>query len=264
MSRKVAPSPVPKSSKRRVRIARISPGDRKRAAPSGGRSDVSSSPLPWPIEMVPTGHLRRARRNARSHPKRQIDQIVRNIQQFGYIDPILADEDLNIIGGHARAEAAERAGHDKIPAIILAGLSETEKRALAIADNKIAEPGGWLRADLAAELDEIAPLLEEAGLSIELTGFEPAEFDALMGDLIDPEEDPAEATPLVPNGDAVTIRGDTWLAGSHRILCGDATGSDDVGSLMRRERAAMVFTDPANCSSVPHLHRARMIGTKPL
>jgi DNA modification methylase len=247
--RDAAPSPVRKfkSSNKRVRITRIGRpqrGDPERSEPLAHGGEAAPSPLPWQIKMVPTNHLRRAHRNVRSHPARQLQYITNSMQQFGPVNPLLVDEDLNIIGGHARAEAAERAGYDKVPCIILAGLSETEKRTLALADNKIAELGGWLRADLATELFEIAPLLEQAGLSIELTGFEPAEFDALMGDLVDPEQEPVEALPPPVDGDPVSRRGDLWACGLHRILCGDATDSKDVHSLMRRERAAMAFTDP--------------------
>ena len=161
------------------------------------KNNRQSSELPWPIEMVPLSHLKGAARNARTHPKRQIEQIVRSIRNFGYVDPVLADENLTIIGGHARAIAAERAGFRRIPVIVISGLSETAKRALALADNKIPENAGWDRHILAVELSELAPLLSQADLEIELTGFEAAEIDALMGDLVDPEQDPARSTARV-------------------------------------------------------------------
>jgi DNA modification methylase len=196
----------------------------------------------WPIKMVPPGNLKQASRNPRTHPKKQIEQIVASIRQFGFTNPPLADEDLNIIGGHARAVGAERVGLRAIPVIIVAGLSDPEKRALALADNKIAERGGWLRSDLAAELSELAPLLEDSGLGIELTGFEAAEVDTLMGDLIDLEGEPPDE-PLLAT-EAVSRSGDFWVLGAHRILCGDATSSLDVGKLMGSNRAVMAFTDP--------------------
>jgi DNA modification methylase len=156
---------------------------------------------------------------------------------------VLADENLKIIGGHARANAAERVGLRRIPVIVISGLSETEKRALALADNKIAENAGWHRADLASELSELGPLLAEAGLNIELTGFEPAEIDAVMGDLVDPERDPLDELPHIPSK-PVSRKGDSWVLGQHRLICADATNPDDVRKLMGRERAVMVFTDP--------------------
>jgi hypothetical protein len=183
-------------------------------------------------------------RNPRTHPKKQIDQIVSSIQHFGYIDPVLADENLKIIGGHARAEAAERVGLSRIPVIVISGLSETEKRALALADNRIAEHGGWHRSELASELSELGPLLAEAGLTIDLTGFEPAEIDSLLGDLVDPELDPADEVPS-PKGTATSKIGDLWELGPHRLLCGDAQSATDVRRLMGNALAAMVITDPS-------------------
>jgi DNA modification methylase len=193
--------------------------------------------------MVPLSQLKGAARNPRTHPKRQIEQIVNSIRHFGYIDPVLADENLKIIGGHARAAAAERAGLQKIPVIVICGLSEAEKRALALADNRIAEGAGWQRSDLAIELSELGPLLAEAGLAIELTGFESAAIDALMGDLSDPEQDPLDELPEIAT-ESVSRRGDLWLLGQHRLICGNATDPDDVRKLMGHERAIMVFTDP--------------------
>jgi DNA modification methylase len=200
---------------------------------------------PWPVTLVPLNRLRAAARNARTHPKKQIEQIVKSIRQFGYIDPVLADEDLRIIGGHARAEAAARAGLQKIPVIMVSGLSETEKRALALADNKIAEHAGWDRSELVLELNELAPLLGEAGLDIELTGFEPVEIGGMIGDRDDLEQDPLDALPEIAS-EPVSRRGDLWLLEQHRVICGDATDPNDVRSLMGRERAVMVFADPTD------------------
>jgi DNA modification methylase len=125
----------------------------------------------------------------------------------------------------------------------MTGLSAAEKRALALADNKIAANAGWDRAVLAAELGELADLLPECELSIEITGFEPAEIDALMGDLIDPEWDPAENLSDV-KAQPISRRGDLWLLDRHRLYCGDAKTRDNVHKLMGRERATMVFADP--------------------
>jgi DNA modification methylase len=213
------------------------------AAAPQAKKTAPSSGLPWPIVMVPLSHLKGSARNPRTHPKKQIDQIVKSIRHFGYIDPVLADENLKIIGGHARAEAAERVELRRIPVIVISGLSETEKRALALADNKIAENAGWRRSDLASELSELGPLLAEAGLNIELTGFVPADMDALMGDLVDPERDPLDEPPEIAS-QSISRRGDSWLLGQHRLICADATNPDDVRRLMGRDRAVMGFTDP--------------------
>ena len=201
------------------------------------------SDLPWPIQMVAPNHLKKAPRNTRVHPKKQINRIVNSINQFGYTNPLLIDERRNIIGGHARVEAARRAGLQKIPAIVISGLTEVEKRALALADNQVPQLAGWDRSELARELNELAPLLTEAGLDIELTGFEPARVDTLMSDHIDPERDPIDELPQFA-GEPVSQRGNLWLMGKNRLICGDATNPNDVRKLMGRKHAAMVFTDP--------------------
>ena len=131
------------------------------------RQKPSSSGLPWLIEMVPLSQLKRAARNPRVHPENQIKQIVSSIRHFGYIDPVLADEKRNIIGGHARANAAERAGLRKIPVIVISGLSDAEKRALALADNAIATNAVWNPKLLAEELGELSKLLPEINLDLD-------------------------------------------------------------------------------------------------
>jgi DNA modification methylase len=134
-------------------------------------------------------------------------------------------------------------GLHEVPVIVVAGLSEAQKRAYALADNKIAANAGWDRKALAAEITELAALLPEIDLDISITGFEAAEIDALMGDLVDPENDPADAVPEV-DPEPVSRRGDLWILDRHRLLCGNATTASDVCRLMGGESAAMVFTDP--------------------
>jgi len=175
------------------------------------RNDLPSD-LPWSIQMVAPDHLKRSPRNTRVHPKTQISQIVNSIHEFGYTNPPLVDERNKIIGGHARIEAAQCAGLERIPVIVIPGLSEVKKRALALADNRIAENAGWDRAHLARELSELGPLLLEAGLDIDLTGFEPAQVDALINDHVDPERDPIDELPEISR-EPVSQKGDLWLLG---------------------------------------------------
>lgn len=210
---------------------------------STAKNNDPPSDLPWSIQMVAPNHLKKAPRNTRVHPKKQIKQIINSIHEFGYTSPPLVDERNKIIGGHARIEAAQRAGLERIPVIVISGLSEVKKRALALADNRIAENAGWDRAHLARELSELGPLLLEAGLDIDLTGFEPAQVDALLGDHVDPERDPIDDLPEIAC-ESVSNKGDFWLLGKNRLICGDATNPSDVRKLMGREHAAMVFTDP--------------------
>jgi DNA modification methylase len=195
------------------------------------------------ITLVSIRTLRRNSRNVRNHPKKQVRQIASSVQRFGWTYPILIDENGVILAGHGRYEAALLLDLQEVPVIVVAGLSDAEKRALALADNKIAANAGWDRAALAAELGELAGLLPECDLNIEITGFEIAEIDTLMGDLVDNEQDPANEVPD-PTGQPVTRTGDLWLLGPHRLLCGDARQSGDMRKLMASKPAAMVFTDP--------------------
>ena len=132
------------------------------------------------------GILRANPRNVRTHSKKQIHQIADSIERFGFTCPIIVDENNIVLAGHGRQAAGKLLGLREIPAIVVAGLSDAERRAYLLADNKLVENAGWDRAALAIELGELAPLLTEGDLNIEMTGFEPAEIDALMGDLVDP------------------------------------------------------------------------------
>jgi DNA modification methylase len=193
--------------------------------------------------QVAIGKLRPNERNARTHPKKQIRQIANSISEFGWTYPILVDEANLILAGHARYLAALTLGLRKVPVIVISGLSEGKKRALSLADNRIPLNAGWDRKLLAAELGELAALLPECNLSIDITGFEAPEVDALLGDLVDPEHDPADELP--PSAEVpVSRKGDLWQLNEHRLLCGDATAAADLRRLMERQRAAMVFTDP--------------------
>lgn len=195
------------------------------------------------IRQVAIAKLRPNPANARTHAKRQIEQIADSIRQFGFTVPIIVDESRVILAGHGRWLAAKGLGLKHVPAITVTGLSDTQRRAYLLADNKLTENAGWDRASLAIELNELAPLLAEEGLCIELTGFVPAEIDALMGDLVDPEQDPADEVPeLAPKPSS--RRGDLWLLDRHRLLCADARARESYNVLLEGERADAVFTDP--------------------
>lgn len=195
------------------------------------------------ITEMRVGKLHPSKRNARTHSKKQIEQIVSSIRRFGWTYPILVDEQGNILCGVGRWLAAQKLGLAKVPVIILSNLGDTEKRALALADNKIAANAGWDRAVLAAELGELAILLPELNLDIQITGFEAAEIDSLMGDLVDSEQDPADISPQISQV-PVSRKADLWLLGRHRLFCGDCSDDTDVRALMDREQAAMIFADP--------------------
>lgn len=195
------------------------------------------------IRKVASAKLRSNPANTRTHAKRQIEQIARSIRTFGFTVPIIVDESGVILAGHGRWLAARKLGLKHVPVITVAGLSDTQRRAYLLADNKLTENAGWDRPALAIELNELAPLLAEEGLGIELTGFEPAEIDALMSDLVDPEQDPADEVPKVA-AKPVSSRGDLWLLDQHRLLCADARVRESYDTLLEGERADAVFTDP--------------------
>ena len=195
------------------------------------------------ITMMNVRKLRPNKRNARTHSKKQIRQIANSILRFKWTYAILADENGEIICGHGRWQAANDLGLKKVPVIVMSGLSDVEKRALALADNKIAENAGWNREILATELGELATLLPECNLDLEITGFDPAEFDGLVADFGDSERDPADE-PTEIELLAVSRKADFWLLGHHRLLCGDSGNDSHMQTLMGRDRAAQVFADP--------------------
>ena len=195
------------------------------------------------VTLVSVDKLRPNPRNARTHSKKQLRQIANSIERFGWTYPLLVDESGTILAGHGRYQAALQLGLTEVPVITVSHLSETQKRALVLADNKIAENAGWDRQILATELGELATLLPEIDLSLDITGFEPPEIDGLMGDLVDREDDPADEVPETTKL-AVSRPGDFWVLGRHRLLCGNATNPDDVKALLAGEPANMVFTDP--------------------
>jgi len=193
--------------------------------------------------MVPVDELRPGARNARRHSKKQIGQLAEAIKRFGFTAPIVADEKRKIIAGHGRWKAAKTLGLSEVPVLVKTGLSDPEKRALAIADNKIAANGSWDRRVLAVELKELAALLPEVQLDLQITGFEPTEVDRLNIDFCDPDRESADQScdlAVQP----ISQRGDLWQCGRHRLLCGGASNRSDWVALMGRERAVAVFADP--------------------
>ena len=195
------------------------------------------------IKEIAVADLRPNPKNARTHSKKQIGQIADSIERFGFNSPVIADEQLNVLAGHGRLEAAKRLKLKTVPTVVVSDLTAAERRAYSLADNKVAENAGWDRPTLAIELNELAPLLSAEGLDIGITGFHQSEIDSLMGDHVDAEQDPADEIP-VSAGPVITQLGDFWRLGRHRLRCGNALNPADMQALMQGERAAMVFTDP--------------------
>jgi DNA modification methylase len=189
--------------------------------------------------------LNRDPANPRVHSKRQIQQLKNNIEKFGFIVPVLVDAELKVIAGHGRLLACDEQGITEIPTLCLDHLTPAQARAFAIADNRLAEVASWDDRLLAEQLKELSLL--DLDFSLELTGFEMGEIDlriASLEDEPDPADDPADAVPEPPAGTPLSRRGDLWLLGEHRVLCGDALDAGDFATLMAEELAAMVFTDP--------------------
>jgi DNA modification methylase len=207
------------------------------------------------VALVSVNQIKPHPHNPRTHTKKQIRQIADSIQAFGFAAPVLMDEDGLLLAGHGRLEAAKLLRLKKIPAIIIEGLSEGRKRALLLADNRIAQNAGWDRERLAGELLSLPELLLADGLDLTVTGFEPAEVDGLLADFEDNGSDPADdIDSTLLSGPVVSCAGDLWQLGNHRLLCGDARDAGHLGRLMGRERADMAFLDP------PYNVRVRDIG----
>jgi hypothetical protein len=168
--------------------------------------------LPWPIEMLSPQSLRPAKRNARTHSKKQIRQIADSMARFGVINPVVADEYGQIVAGHARVEAARLLGLRQVPVIRLSHLSETEIRAYMLADNKLAEKAGWNREILAVELEELQVALPEIDVDVGITGFEPGEIDTIMLDFANDRANPADQIPDL-EASAVAQTGDLFVLG---------------------------------------------------
>lgn len=200
--------------------------------------------------VLSIGEIKPNPRNARVHSRAQVRQIAASISAFGFGAPVLVDETLTLIAGHGRLKAAEQLGLKEIPAIELRGLTSAQRRALALADNKVADNAGWDRERLAIELPELSDLLVQEGLDISITGFGPAEIDQLQVDFSDDPSDPDdEIDPAWGAGPVVSERGSLWRLGGHRLLCGDARSDADLDRLMGSDRAAMAFLDvPYNLS----------------
>jgi len=197
------------------------------------------------IKPMRVGNLRPYARNARTHSKKQIKQIATSIERFGFTNPILISDNNEIIAGHGRVEAAKLLRIESVPTVRLSHLTESERRAYVIADNKLAQNAGWDREVLAIELQALVDI----EFDIELTGFSLAEIDILIEDV--KESSPVasnqahdERPPLPEQGSVVTRAGDVWQLGRHRLACGDSRNPETLRNLMGNERADLIFTDP--------------------
>ncbi len=191
------------------------------------------------IEYRATGEIIPYINNSRTHSEQQVQQVAASIKEFGFTNPILIDGDSGIIAGHGRLQAAQMMGMDEVPTITLEGLTEAQRKAYVIADNQLALNAGWDLDALKVELERLG----ELDFDIDLLGFDDDMLAGLM------EEEPSEGLTdedEVPEleDDPITVEGDVWILGNHRLMCGDSTSIDAVETLMQGIYPDLIHTDP--------------------
>ena len=199
--------------------------------------NVPPAVRPLAVTYRPVESLRPDPRNARTHPKRQLEQLVASMREFGFTNPILIDPDGSVIAGHGRLLAAKALGMAEVPTIVLEGLSEAQKRALRLADNKIALGAGWDLDLLKLELAELAVL----DVDLTVTGFSTGEIDVVLKGAPDPDDEAIPALPETPR----TQPGDIWILGDHRVGCGDGRDAAFLQELIGEDaKVDAAFLDP--------------------
>jgi len=192
------------------------------------------------LESVGVDKLVSYARNARTHSKEQILQLRSSLREFGFVSPIIVDKDLNIIAGHGRVLAAKAEGMTEVPCVFVEHLTDAQKRAYILADNRLALSAGWDEELLALEFEELKGL----GFDLELTGFGLDEIEKLFAaDVGEIQDDDFDLSAALEEA-AFVERGDVWTLGRHRLICGDATDADTVKMLMDGRKANLVLTDP--------------------
>ena len=178
--------------------------------------------------------------NARTHSPEQINKIRSSLREFGFINPVIIDKEYNIIAGHGRVLAAKAEGIKEVPCVLVDYLTEAQKKAYIIADNRMALDAGWDEEVLKVELEA----LEAEAFDLSLTGFDDKEIsDLFKPDKTEVEDDDYDLTKALEKASFVEL-GDVWVVGRHRLVCGDATNPDDVNKLMDGKRANLILTDP--------------------
>ncbi|MGD1211277.1 MAG: DNA methyltransferase [Candidatus Acidiferrales bacterium] len=197
------------------------------------------------MEYLSIVNLRPDPQNPRVHSDKQVRQIARSIQTFGFNVPVLVDENSQVIAGHGRLLAAQLLKMENVPAIRIENLSEAQRRAFLIADNRLTEKAAWDERLLAEQFEILSTL--DLDFSLDITGFEMAEIDTTIESLVPAssgKDDPSDVIPEPKTQHVVTQSGDLWILDRHRVHCGDARNRTAYSTLMENRRAAMVFTDP--------------------
>jgi DNA modification methylase len=220
---------------------------RARRSRGGRMMTVSERPRPpgagpLTIENLPIKDLRRYQNNPHLHPKTQIDKLVRAIDEFGFLIPVLIDDQNNVLAGHARLDAADRLSLPQVPCVRASHLTGTQKRTFIILDNRLAEEAKWDFRLLANEIE----FLQDEGIDLTTTGFEIPEiemiFDAAAPNTYSPGTD--DTLPSLAPRNVISKPGDLWIVGDHRLLCGDARRRESFEIMLPNERAQLVFIDP--------------------
>jgi len=189
---------------------------------------------PAPVEnLVPYA------RNSRTHSAAQVDKIAASIKEFGFLNPVIVDGENGIIAGHGRILAAQKLGLETVPTIEAAHLTDAQRKAYVIADNRLALDAGWDDEMLRVEMQD----LDAVDFDLSLTGFDLDEIADLTAEEATEGLTDEDAVPDAPE-QPITVEGDVWLLGRHRLMCGDSTSIDAVEKLMDARKADMVFTDP--------------------
>lgn len=207
------------------------------------------------VERIAIDELKPNSKNAKKHPEHQISLLAENIEEFGFTNPLLIDENNKVLAGHARLEAAKRLGLEYLPVVRLTHLSPAQKRAVAIADNKLAELGAWDFEILAEEFEFLTDRNSDITFDHRITGFDTADIDQILDDRDEPDRhDPDDEVPPPASTPPVTEPGDLWEAGAHKLVCGDAIDPDVSRKLMGDELAQISFDDfPYNVPNAGHV-----------
>jgi DNA modification methylase len=189
-------------------------------------------------KLIPIADLIPYARNSRTHSDAQVAKIASSIKEFGFINPVVTDGKNGIVAGHGRVLAAQKLGLKELPCVEADHLTEAQKRAYVIADNRMALDAGWDAEMLKVELGD----LDAAGFDLSLTGFDLGELENFLAEPTEglTDEDAVPDVPAVP----VTVLGDVWVMGKHRLMCGDSTSADHLQALCDGQLADLIFTDP--------------------
>ena len=197
------------------------------------------------IKNLKLGDIHAYKNNAKKHPESQVQQIISSITKFGFNNPILIDENNEIIAGHGRFMAAQVMNLETVPTVKLSHLTDAQKRAYRLADNKIAENGGWNKELLSLEIKDLEKICLNDNFVIQDIGFNDAELDSIVNFTdTKPINPKTNAVPFIPEDEIISKPGDIWQLSKHRIICGDSLNPETFAKLFENDKADMILQDP--------------------